>query len=78
MLCFRPQEVDLVAESTGLAGRVKTVRRVLNVRRAELEVGREKQTVEIDIGNDMDLRRGSALSFRPRRFKLFPLDGAAV
>ena len=64
-------------ESDGLAGRVKTVRRVLNVRRAELEVGRTSQTVEIDIGNDMEVRRGSPLSFRPRRFKLFPLDGAA-
>ena len=43
----------------------------------ELEVGRTSQTVEIDIGNDMEVRRGSPLSFRPRRFKLFPLDGAA-
>jgi sulfate/thiosulfate transport system ATP-binding protein len=77
MLCFRPQEIDFVDESDGLAGRVKTVRRVLNVRRAELEVGRTSQTVEIDIGNDMEVRRGSPLSFRPRRFKLFPLDGAA-
>ena len=39
MLCFRPQEIDFVDESDGLAGRVATVRRVLNVRR-QLEVGR--------------------------------------
>jgi len=47
---------------------------VLNVRRAELEVGRARHTVEIDLGQDVEARRGTALSFRPRRFKLFPMD----
>jgi sulfate transport system ATP-binding protein len=77
VLCFRPQEVDFAANAEGLTGRVKTVRRVLNVRRAELEVGGSRHTVEIDIGHDMEVHRGSALCFRPRRFKLFPQNGAA-
>jgi sulfate transport system ATP-binding protein len=80
VLCFRPQDVEfpkrseVIAGSEVLAGRVKTVRRVLNVRRAELEVGRARHTVEIDIGHEVEARRGSELCFRPRRFKLFPLE----
>jgi sulfate transport system ATP-binding protein len=74
LLCFRPQDVELVTGSEAVTGRVKTVRRVLNVRRAELEVGRARHTVEIDLGQDVEARRGTELTFRPRRFKLFPLD----
>jgi sulfate/thiosulfate transport system ATP-binding protein len=74
VLCFRPQDVEFVTGSEAVAGRVKTVRRVLNVRRAELEVGRARHTVEIDLGQDVEARRGTELTFRPRRFKLFPLD----
>ena len=77
LLCFRPQDIEFVTEGEAVAGRVKTVRRVLNVRRAELEVGRARHTVEIDIGQDVEAHRGSELSFRPRRFKLFPADQEA-
>jgi sulfate/thiosulfate transport system ATP-binding protein len=78
VLCFRPQEIDFAPNAEGLTGRVKTVRRVLNVRRAELEVGGSRHTVEVDIGQDLEVHRGSALCFRPRRFKLFPLNGGAA
>ena len=58
VLCFRPQDVEFVTDGEAVAGIVKTVRRVINVRRAELEVGRARHTVEIDIGQDVEAHRG--------------------
>lgn len=77
VLCFRPQDVEFVTDGEAVAGIVKTVRRVINVRRAELEVGRARHTVEIDIGQDVEAHRGIELCFRPRRFKVFPADQEA-
>ncbi|WP_137151459.1 sulfate/molybdate ABC transporter ATP-binding protein [Devosia sp. FKR38] len=70
-LFFRPHDVDLVDPGTGLNGAIVASRRVGGTRRVELDLG-VGQLVEIDVPFDQPFNQSGAISFRPRRWQLFP------
>lgn len=70
-LFFRPHDVDLVEPGTGLNGAIVSSRRVGGTRRVELDLG-AGQLVEIDVPFDQAFSQSGAISFRPRRWQLFP------
>jgi len=73
MLYFRPHDVELVDGCSGcIAGTVAASRRVAGTRRVELEIGGERQRVEIELPVDHPAAQKSRVAFRPRRWKLFP------
>ncbi|RRI07049.1 sulfate/molybdate ABC transporter ATP-binding protein [Mesorhizobium tamadayense] len=73
LLCFRPHDVELLDGCSGcIAGTVAASRRVASTRRVELEVGGERQRVEIELPVDHPAAQKSRVAFRPRRWKLFP------
>ena len=69
---FRPHDVDLVEADAALAGVVHTSRRVGGTRRVEVVLGPSNHTVEIDLPFDHPAGERSQLTFRPRRWQLFP------
>src|SRR5690606_2824183 len=71
-LFFRPHDVDLVEDAAALAGVVTTARRVGGTRRVELGIGGSSHLVEIDLPFDHPAGDKSRLTFRPRRWRLFP------
>ncbi|MFK0691437.1 sulfate/molybdate ABC transporter ATP-binding protein [Mesorhizobium sp. IMUNJ 23033] len=73
MLYFRPHDVELLDGCSGcIAGTVAASRRVAGTRRVELEIGGERQRVEIELPVDHPAAQKSRVAFRPRRWKLFP------
>ncbi|MDX8479655.1 sulfate/molybdate ABC transporter ATP-binding protein [Mesorhizobium sp. VK24D] len=73
LLYFRPHDVELLEGCSGcIAGTVAASRRVAGTRRVELEVGGERQRVEIELPVDHPAAQKSRVAFRPRRWKLFP------
>jgi sulfate transport system ATP-binding protein len=73
VLHFRPHDVDLLDGCSGcIAGTVAASRRVAGTRRVELEIGGERQRVEIELPVDHPAAQKSRVAFRPRRWKLFP------
>jgi sulfate/thiosulfate transport system ATP-binding protein len=76
-LHFRPHDIDLLDGCGGcIAGTVAASRRVAGTRRVELEVGGERQRVEIELPVDHRAAEKSRIAFRPRRWKVFPSAGA--
>ena len=71
-LFFRPHDVDLIEGDAALAGVVTASRRVGGTRRVELAIGGDAQKVEIDLPFDHPAGERSRLSFRPKRWRLFP------
>ncbi len=72
-LFFRPHDIDLLDGCSGcIAGTVAASRRVAATRRVELEIGGERQRVEIELPVDHPAAQKSRVAFRPRRWKLFP------
>ncbi|RWE05049.1 MAG: sulfate ABC transporter ATP-binding protein, partial [Mesorhizobium sp.] len=72
-LYFRPHDVELLDGCSGcIAGTVAASRRVAGTRRVELEVGGERQRVEIELPIDHPAAQKSRVAFRPGRWKLFP------
>ncbi len=72
-LFFRPHDVELLDGCGGcIAGTVASSRRVAGTRRVELEIGGERQRVEIELPVDHPAAQKSRVAFRPRRWKLFP------
>jgi sulfate transport system ATP-binding protein len=72
-LFFRPHDVELLDGCGGcIAGTVVNSRRVAETRRVELEVGGERQRVEIELPIDHVAANKSRIAFRPRKWKLFP------
>ncbi|TIT85779.1 MAG: sulfate ABC transporter ATP-binding protein, partial [Mesorhizobium sp.] len=75
LLYFRPHDVELLDGCSGcIAGTVAASRRVAGTRRVELEVGGERQRVEIELPVDHPAAQKSRVAFRPRRWKLFPVS----
>ena len=70
-LYFRPHEVEIVEDGTGIAGVVTASRRVEARRRVELDVGRQKTRVEIELPAETGASTGQRIVFRPRAWKLF-------
>jgi sulfate transport system ATP-binding protein len=74
-LFFRPHDVELVDDGAALAGVVAASRRVGGTRRVELEIGGEKERVEIDLPFDHPAGERTRIAFRPKRWRLFPAKG---
>lgn len=71
-LFFRPHDIELVADDAALSGVVVSSRRVGGTRRVELDVAGAPHRVEIDLPFDHPAGEQSRISFRPKRWKLFP------
>ncbi len=71
-LYFRPHDVELVEGCGGcIAGVVTATRRVGAKRRVELEVGGNREIVEIEIPAENEAVTGSRLAFRPKYWRVF-------
>jgi sulfate/thiosulfate transport system ATP-binding protein len=78
-LYFRPHDVELLDGCSGcIAGTVAASRRVAGTRRVELEIGGERQRVEIELPVDHPAAQKSRVAFRPRRWTLFPASSIAI
>jgi len=76
-LFFRPQDVELLEGCGGcIAGTVAASRRVAGTRRVELEIGGERQRVEIELPVGHPAAQQTRVAFRPRRYKVFPAQAA--
>jgi sulfate transport system ATP-binding protein len=83
-LFLRPHDVDVVdgepgAISSGpgaIAGEVRVLRRHAGLRRVELEVGAERNRIEIELPADMSLNFAGKVAFLPRRYRLYPASQA--
>jgi sulfate transport system ATP-binding protein len=76
-LFFRPQDVELLEGCGGcIAGTVAASRRVAGTRRVELEIGGERQRVEIELPVGHPAAQQTRVAFRPRRYKVFPAQSA--
>lgn len=72
ILYFRPHDVELVEGCGGcIAGVVTATRRVGAKRRVELEVGGNREIVEIEIPAENEAVNGSRLAFRPKYWRVF-------
>lgn len=71
-LFFRPHDIELVEGDAALSGVVASSRRVGGTRRVELDIGGAAHRVEIDLPFDHPAGERSQISFRPKRWKLFP------
>ncbi|UCA45785.1 sulfate/molybdate ABC transporter ATP-binding protein [Pseudochrobactrum sp. XF203] len=72
VLYFRPHDVELVEGCGGcIAGVVTATRRVGAKRRVELEVGGNREIVEIEILAENEAVTGSRLAFRPKYWRVF-------
>lgn len=78
LLFFRPHDVELIDGCSGcIAGTVATSHRFAATRRVELEVGGDRQRVEIELPVDHPAAQKSRLAFRPKKWKLFPTNASA-
>jgi sulfate transport system ATP-binding protein len=78
-LFFRPHDVELLDGCSGcIAGTVAASRRVAGTRRVELEIGGDRQKVEIELPADDPAAQRSRITFRPNRWKLFPAPSSAL
>jgi sulfate transport system ATP-binding protein len=75
-LYFRPHDVELVNGEAALAGVVAATRRVGGTRRVELEIGGQKDRVEIDLPFDHPAGMKTRIAFKPKRWRLFPSKSA--
>jgi len=73
MFYFRPHDIELLDGCGGcIAGTVVASRRVAGTRRVELEIGGERQSVEIELPVDHPAVTKSRIAFRPKQWKVFP------
>ena len=74
-LYFRPQDVELQADGgDSITGTIIAGRRSAGKRRIELEIAENRDRVEVEVPTDYPAIDQSELSFRPRYWKLFPVD----
>ena len=72
-LYMRPHDVELLEGCGGcIAGTVAASRRVAGTRRVELEIGGERQRIEIELPIDHPAAAKSRVAFRPRKWAVFP------
>lgn len=72
-LFFRPHDVELLEGCSGcLAGTVAASRRVAGTKRVELEIGGQRERVEIELPVDHPATQKTRIAFRPRKWKVFP------
>jgi len=72
-LYFRPHDIELLDGCSGcVAGTVVSGRRVAGTRRVELEIGGQRDRVEIELPIGHPAANRSRVAFRPRRWRVFP------
>ncbi|HEV3241661.1 MAG TPA: sulfate/molybdate ABC transporter ATP-binding protein [Methyloceanibacter sp.] len=72
-LFLRPHDVDVVHNAPGaIVGEVSVLRRHAGLRRVDLEVGAERNRIEIELPTDLSLNLASPVAFLPRRYRLYP------
>ena len=72
-LFLRPHDVDIVDHESGaISGDVTVLRRHAGLRRADIEVGSRRDRIEIELPADLALNFAGKVSFRPRRYRLYP------
>jgi sulfate transport system ATP-binding protein len=71
-LFLRPHDVEVVHAGTGaIEGAVAVFRRHAGTRRVDVEVGKDKDRIEIELPADFALDLSGPLAFRPRHYRLF-------
>lgn len=73
LLCFRPHDVE-IHENSRIIGQVTASRRAAGNRRIEVSLGREGARVEIELPAEHPAATRTRLAFKPRRWKLFPVN----
>jgi len=71
LLCFRPHDIELLDGAGGIVGTVVASRRVAGTRRVELEVGGDRQRVELEIPASHPAAERTRIAFRPTKWKVF-------
>jgi sulfate transport system ATP-binding protein len=72
-LFFRPNHVRLTGEEPGaISGVVCGARRVGDLRRVEVETGRERHRIEVDLPLNVEVPRSGRLALHPVKWRLFP------
>jgi sulfate transport system ATP-binding protein len=72
-LYMRPHDVELVEPGPlSVTGTATIVRRNGGGRRLEVVVGPDRDRVEIEVAADVTPAVGDSLSFRPRRWRIYP------
>ncbi|RCS24919.1 sulfate ABC transporter ATP-binding protein [Phyllobacterium salinisoli] len=76
-LFFRPHDVELLESSAGgcIVGTVVASRRAGGTRRVELEIGGGSDRIEIEVPAEHPAADKSSIAFKPRHWKLFPVQG---
>jgi sulfate/thiosulfate transport system ATP-binding protein len=75
VLYFRPHDVELLDGEGGcIAGTVAASRRVAGTRHVELEVGGDRQRVELEIPTSHPAAEKTRIAFRPKKWRLFPAE----
>ena len=75
LLYFRPHDIELLDGCGGcIAGTVANSRRVAGTRRVELEVGGNREKIEVELPIDHAAAQKSRVAFRPKKWKLFPVN----
>ena len=73
LLFFRPNAVDVVEECTGcIAGVVVGSRRVADRKRVEIEIGKGRHRIEIDLPADRSAAERHRIAFRPTNWHIYP------
>ena len=76
-LFLRPHDVDVLDNAPGaIVGEVSVLRRHAGLRRVDLEVGAERNLIEIELPADLSLNLASPVAFLPRRYRLYPASQA--
>jgi sulfate transport system ATP-binding protein len=72
-LFFRPDDVEIVSDLSGaIPGAVSALRRHAGWRRADIDVGKQGDRIEIEFPADKDLKIGVEIGVKPRRYRLYP------
>jgi sulfate transport system ATP-binding protein len=72
-LFFRPNHVRLVSqERSALIGVVSGSRRVGDMRRLEVEIGRARHRIEIDVAAGFEIARAGRIAVQPTEWRIFP------
>ncbi|KAB0678823.1 sulfate/molybdate ABC transporter ATP-binding protein [Aureimonas leprariae] len=75
-LFVRPHDLEIVGTGEGaISGEVVVVRRAGPVRLVEIEAGRARTRLEIEVAADDDSHLTGTIHVRPKRWKLFPGAG---
>ena len=78
VLYFRPHDIELLdGADSGITGTVAASRRVAGTRHVELEIGPERQRVELEIPTFYPASEKTRIAFRPKKWKLFPEEASA-